>query len=52
MSGVGKRVGVSACGRLERVINFVDHVDRQSYFQYADPQNRRCADTLPHAGLF
>jgi hypothetical protein len=52
MSGVGKRIGVSAGRRLERVINFVDHVDRQSYFQYADTQKRRCADTLPHAGPF
>jgi hypothetical protein len=44
-----RRVGVSACGRLKRVINFVEpaghysHVNRQSYFQHADTQKRRYA---------
>jgi hypothetical protein len=48
-----RRVGIWACGRLKRVINFVkpdghySHVDRQSYFQYADTPIRRYADTLP-----
>ena len=49
----GRRVGVWAFekGFVEPAGHY-SHVDRQSYFRYADTQKRRCADTLRHAGPF
>jgi hypothetical protein len=49
---MGKRIGVSAYRRLKRASSnaLVTITMSQSYFQYADTQKRRCADTFPQAG--